>query len=345
MQLNFKKNKYNIIIFIISFFIFSGCAEENIKKYDYQNNYKIEKTDKKINIITNRNFKNAEFEINKIIYNDQFDGVAEDVKFKIKHNIKKNKTIINIDNKSNFTKDGDTVFYIKVDKEIEAFINDLEIKLKKKSIIPSIMEKLLLYVNYVFNNFGLSIIILTLIIKLIMLPFTLKMDKSMRDMKKIQPEVDKLKEKYKDNPQLLNTEMMKLWSEHNVNPVGGCLPVFIQIPIFFALYSILKTDSLANVIPTNTTFLYFNLTMPDKFYILPILNGAVLFLQQRVMKTEEANPQMKMLQYALPGMILFISLNMPAGLQLYWLFSSAFSFLQQYYIVKMSDNNKIEKKI
>jgi len=202
------------------------------------------------------------------------------------------------------------------------------------------MEKFLLYINLIFNNFGLSIIILTFIIKLIMLPFTLKMDKSMRDMKKIQPEVDKLKEKYKDNPQLLNTEMMKLWSEHNVNPVGGCLPVFIQIPIFFALYSILKTDNLSNVIPSDASFLYFNLTMPDKFYILPILNGAVLFLQQRVMKTEETNAQMKMIQYFLPGMILFISLNMPSGLQLYWLFSSLFSFLQQYYIVKISDENK-----
>jgi|GEM_PF-3057309 len=333
-----KLNKiYILFSILVSIFIFSSCTKENVDVYNYENNYKISFSDNKINIISNKNFKTAEFEINYIIYNDQVSDIEKDRLIKIKNNFKKNKTIIEINNKKKMIMKEEIIFSLIIDSDIEKIIDTLQIKLKQRSIIPTMMEKFLIYINFLFNNFGLSIIAITIIIKLIMLPLTLRMDKSMRNMKKLQPEVDKLKEKYKNDPNKLNTEMMKLWSDNNINPVGGCLPVFLQIPIFFALYSILKTDSLSNIIPSDTTFLYFNLTTPDKLYILPVLNGLILFFQQKIMKTNDDNLQMKMLQYTLPGMIFFISLNMPAGLQLYWLFSSLFSFAQQYYIVKLTE--------
>ena len=179
------------------------------------------------------------------------------------------------------------------------------------------------------GNFGVSIIIVTILIKIALLPLTLKQDKSMKEMKKIQPELEKLKEKYANDKQMLNIKTMELYKEHKVNPLGGCLPLLLQLPILFALFGVLRNG----IIPQDSSFLWLKLSEKDPYYILPILNGAVSFFQQKLMGTSD-NPQMKNMMYIFPIMMIYISYKMPSGLQLYWLTSSILAVVQQYFIMK-----------
>ena len=180
------------------------------------------------------------------------------------------------------------------------------------------------------GNFGVSIIIVTILIKIMLLPLTLKQDKSMKEMKKLQPELEKIKEKYANDKQMLNIKTMELYKEHKVNPLGGCLPLLLQLPILFALFGVLKNG----IIPKDSSFLWLKLSVPDQFYILPVLNGAVSFLQQKLMGSADSNPQMKNMMYIFPIMMIMFSLKMPSGLQLYWLTSSILAVVQQYFIMK-----------
>ena len=180
------------------------------------------------------------------------------------------------------------------------------------------------------GNFGVSIIIVTILIKIALLPLTLKQDKSMKEMKKIQPELEKLKEKYANDKQMLNIKTIELYKEHKVNPAGGCLPLLIQFPILIALFGVLRNG----IIPQDSSFLWLKLSEKDPYYILPILNGAVSFFQQKLMGSADSNPQMKNMMYIFPIMMIYISYKMPSGLQLYWLTSSILAVVQQYFIMK-----------
>ncbi len=200
------------------------------------------------------------------------------------------------------------------------------------SFLYDIFEKILVAIYGMTGSFGLSIILLTILIKIVLLPFTLKQDKSMKEMKKLQPKIEALKEKYKNDPQLLNQKTMELYKEHKVNPAGGCLPLIIQLPILWALFGVLRKDG---VVP-DEAFLWFSLVTPDPFFILPILNGAVSFVQQKLMGTS-SNPQMKNMMYMFPIMMIFISYKMPGGLQLYWLASSITGVIQQYFVMNRGE--------
>lgn len=200
------------------------------------------------------------------------------------------------------------------------------------NLLLGFIATLLKSVDAVVGNFGLSIIIVTIIIKIASLPLTLKQDKSMRAMKKLQPKLDELKKQYANDKQTLNIKTMELYKENKVNPAGGCLPLLIQLPILIALFNVLRNG----IIPADSTFLWLNLAVPDPFYILPLLNGAVSFLQQKMMGTS-TSPQMKNMMYMFPVMMIVISYRMPAGLQVYWITSSLFAVAQQYFIMKKGD--------
>lgn len=200
------------------------------------------------------------------------------------------------------------------------------------SLLYGIFEKILMSIYGMTGNFGLSIILLTILIKVVLLPFTLKQDKSMKEMKKLQPKIDELKKKYSNDPQLANQKTMELYKEHKVNPVGGCLPLLIQLPILWALFGVLRQEG---VVP-DEVFLWFSLVNPDPLFILPILNGAVSFIQQKLMGTN-SNPQMKNMMYIFPIMMIFISYKMPGGLQLYWLTSSVTGVIQQYFVMNRGE--------
>ena len=196
-------------------------------------------------------------------------------------------------------------------------------------------------INGIVGNYGIAIIIVTILMRILIFPLSLKQEKSMKKMKDIQPEVDKIREKYKDDPQTLNQKTMEIYKENNVNPMGGCLPILIQMPIFVALYYAF----VGNTIPSDATFLWFNLKQPDHFMklgtftinLLPILNTLVTFIQQKVMmgvQPQDKNNPMSSMLYTMPLMMLFIFYNMPSGVTLYYLVSGVLSVLQQYFIMK-----------
>ena len=199
----------------------------------------------------------------------------------------------------------------------------------RMSYIRQFLAFLLNTTDKYVGNFGISIIIVTIIIKILLLPLTLKQDKSMKEMKKLQPELEKIKQKYANDKQMLNIKTMELYREHKVNPLGGCLPILIQLPILWALFGVLRSG----IIPKDSSFLWMRLADPDPFYILPVLNGAVSFLQQKLMGTSD-NAQMKNMMYVFPIMMIVISYKMPSGLQIYWLTSSLIAVIQQYFIMK-----------
>ena len=198
------------------------------------------------------------------------------------------------------------------------------------NLLKQFLALLLTTTDKYVGNFGVSIIVVTILIKIALLPLTLKQDKSMKEMKKIQPELEKLKEKYANDKQMLNIKTMELYKEHKVNPLGGCLPLLLQLPILFALFGVLRSG----IIPADSSFLWLKLTDKDPYYILPILNGAVSFFQQKLMGSADSNPQMKNMMYIFPIMMIYISYKMPSGLQLYWLTSSVLAVVQQYFIMK-----------
>lgn len=206
--------------------------------------------------------------------------------------------------------------------------------------IQKILTDTLSFLYSNLGNYGLAIIGITIIIKVLLFPLTLKQDKSMREMKKIQPEIEKLKEKYKGNPQEMNKATMEMYKEHNVSPFGGCLPVLLQMPILFGLFNVLRNPK---IIPEDAHFLIFTLVQKDTTYILPILNALVAFAQQKVMsKGTVKNPQTEMMAYIFPVMMFIISFSMPSGLQIYWLASSLIGVLQQYILIVMSKEKEIK---
>jgi len=206
--------------------------------------------------------------------------------------------------------------------------------------LQGVLESAIEIMYNIFGNYGLAIIGITILIKLVLLPLTLKQDKSMSAMKKLQPKLEALKEKYKNDAQTLNQKTIELYKIHKVNPASGCLPILLQMPILFALFGVLrKTGADGGVVAEGSKFLWLTLSQPDPFYLLPLLNGAVSYFQQKLMSASQgsSNPQMKMMTYMFPIMMIFISYKMPSGLQLYWFVSSLASVAQQYYIMSRRD--------
>lgn len=201
----------------------------------------------------------------------------------------------------------------------------------------------------VVGNYGIAIIIVTFLMRIIVFPLTLKQEKSMKKMRDLQPELEKIKEKYKDNPQEYQQKTAELYRESGVNPLGGCLPLLIQMPVFVALYWAFS----GNAIPADAKFLWFTLKQPDRlfmignfaFNLLPILNVGVTYIQQKIMTSatsgQESSQQMQTMLYMMPLMMLFIFYKMPSGVTLYYLVSGALSLVQQYFILKgRSDDGK-----
>ncbi|XCA83530.1 membrane protein insertase YidC [Exiguobacterium mexicanum] len=168
-------------------------------------------------------------------------------------------------------------------------------------------------------QYGYSIIVATIIVRLLILPLMIKQTKSMGAMQVLQPEMLKLREKYSSKDQetqrKLQEEMMKMYQEYQINPLAGCLPILIQMPILFAFYdAIRRTPEIFEA-----QFLWFDLGAPDPTFILPILAAILTFVQQKIsMAGQEQNPQLKMMLYIFPVMIFVMSITLPAALSMYW---------------------------
>jgi len=193
------------------------------------------------------------------------------------------------------------------------------------------MFVLLTAIDGLAGNYGISIILLTLLIKTVFIPLTHKSYRSMKAMQAIQPQVKTLQEKYKNNKEKLSKETMALYREHKINPLGGCLPIFVQIPFFIAFFNILYTSIELRHAP----FLGWitDLSAKDPYYILPIIMGVSMFVQQKIQPTTMDPKQARIMMF-LPVIFTFFFMNFPAGLVLYWLFNNLFTITQQFITVK-----------
>jgi YidC/Oxa1 family membrane protein insertase len=214
-------------------------------------------------------------------------------------------------------------------------------------IIAKPLLYLLRFFNQYIHNYGVSIILLTILIKILFWPLTHKSYKSMKEMQKLQPRMAKMREKYKNNKAQLNKEMMALYKTYKVNPMGGCLPMIIQLPVFFALFRILGSAIELRQAPF---MLWINdLSAPDRLFnfpfsipfmsppygipVLTLLMGASMFLQQKMTPTPGDPTQAKIMMF-LPLIFTFMFINFPSGLVLYWLVNNILSIGQQYRIHK-----------
>lgn len=185
------------------------------------------------------------------------------------------------------------------------------------------------FARLLFGEYGLSILVVTIIVRLLVLPLNLKQFKSSKAMQRIQPELQALQKKYKNDQQKLQEETMKLFQKHNVNPLSGCFPLLVQMPILIALYYAI----MYNPDIRSHTFLWMDLGTKDPYYILPILAAITTFLQQKIIQMyTPPNPQMRMIMMIFPVMIFVISMGLPAALPLYWVFGNIFSVVQTYFI-------------
>ena len=201
-------------------------------------------------------------------------------------------------------------------------------------------KPLLLLMEYIYkyvHNYGVAIIILTLIIKIIFWPLSKKSFASMKKMREIQPLIEGVREKYKDNKEEMNKEIMRLYKVYNVNPLGGCLPLLVQIPVFFALYEVLlnaialRHAAFIATIPFTHIPWITDLSVKDPFYITPIAMGITMFIQQLITPAT-GDPVQRKIMLMMPLVFTVFFLNFPSGLVIYWLFSNIFSILQQWAI-------------
>ena len=206
------------------------------------------------------------------------------------------------------------------------------------SIVKAVAKPLFYILRFLYDythNYGVAIIVLTLGIKLLFVPLQYKSYKSMQGMQTIQPKVLALQEKLKDNKEKLNQELMKLYKEHKVNPVGGCLPMVLQMPVFVALFNILYMTIDLRQAPFMLWIT--DLSVQDPYYVLPVLMGISMVVQQKIMPTTMDPTQAKMMMI-LPVGLTFLFVTFPAGLVLYWVTNNVLTITQQFvtdrYILK-----------
>ena len=175
------------------------------------------------------------------------------------------------------------------------------------------------------GNYGVSIILLTLIIKVITLPLTFSQTKQMKKMQELQPQLKQIQEKHKSNPEKVNKETLALWKENKVNPASGCLPLLLQLPFFIAFFNMINNYVYAGA----TQFLWIqDITSPDPYFIMPILAAATTYLQMKF-TTSSGDASQKNMAVMMPMVIGVMSIRFAAGLTIYWVSNNIFTMLQQ----------------
>ncbi len=199
------------------------------------------------------------------------------------------------------------------------------------TFIAAPMFSVLYWLHGIFGNWGWAIIALTIIIRLLMFPLTYKGMVSMQKMKEIAPKIKEIQTKYKGDPQRMNAAVMEAYKKHGANPLGGCLPMLLQIPIFFAIYRVLLN---AVELQGASWLVWSDLSRMDPWFILPILMGATMWYQQHITPNTFTDPMQAKLFKWLPVIFTFFFLTFPAGLVLYWLVNNLFSIAQQFMVNK-----------
>jgi YidC/Oxa1 family membrane protein insertase len=215
-------------------------------------------------------------------------------------------------------------------------LDDL-INLGTFSIVAKIIVKALVWFHKPLGNWGLAIIALTLCLRVLVFPLSWKQIQTTVAMRKLKPEIDDLNRRFPDDAQARQMAMMELYRKHGVNPLGGCLPQLVQLPIWWAMYTSLQTA----VEMYHEKFLWIqDLAAPDALFILPIVYGGFIVLQQRIVPQQGMDPmQQKMMTYMFPVLFTVLVLFLPAALGVYMLTSSALGILQQLVVEKIAPRN------
>jgi YidC/Oxa1 family membrane protein insertase len=189
---------------------------------------------------------------------------------------------------------------------------------------------LMSYLVGIVHNYGVAIILVTILIKIIFSPLAYMSYKSIHEMQSLQPDIKKLQAKFKEDKAALNQALMELYKERRVNPLGGCLPMLVQIPVFVALYNILNNTVELRQSPF--IFWIHDLSLKDPYYVLPIIMGITMILQYKLNPSSPDPVQQKVMMFV-PVVMTFFFLNFPAGLVLYWLVNNVLTIGQQYLTV------------
>ncbi len=230
--------------------------------------------------------------------------------------------------------------YVKL-KEIHPGLTDV-VEYGFFTFIAKPLFTLLSFLHGIFGNWGWAIVAMTIIVRLVLYPLTYKGMVSMNKLKELAPKVKELQKKYGDDKQKLNIHMMELYKKHGANPMGGCLPILLQIPVFFAVYRVLQN---AIELKGAAWILWVqDLAVMDPYFILPVLMGLTMFLHQRITPTTFNDPMQEKIMKYLPLIFTFFFVTFPAGLTLYWFTNNLASIVQQFYVNKLFAKKQEEQK-
>ncbi len=206
-------------------------------------------------------------------------------------------------------------------------------------LMTLIAKPLFLVLNWlhqIFGNWGWAIVVFTILVRLVLYPLTYRGMISMQKLKELAPDMKEIQRKYKGNPQQMQVKMMEFYKKHKVNPMGGCLPLLLQIPIFFAIYRVLLNA--VELQGEGWIFWIEDLAKMDPYFVLPILMGVSMFWQQHITPNNFTDPMQEKIFKFLPLIFTFFFITFPAGLTLYWFVNNMLSITQQYIV-----NNKFQK--
>ena len=206
---------------------------------------------------------------------------------------------------------------------------DRESSFWDKYFVGPLSDGLDWFAHLLWDSYGLSILVVTIIIRFIILPLTLKQYRSSKRMQELQPEMKRIKEKYKDDARKQQEETMKLFQKEGVNPLAGCFPILVQMPILIALYNAIMRNGHIG----EHTFLWMQLGAKDPYYILPLLAALTTYLQQKMMSAQMPS-QMQSLMFIFPVLIFVMAMNFASALPLYWVYSNIFTIVQSYFIYR-----------
>ncbi|KAA8787317.1 YidC/Oxa1 family membrane protein insertase [Paenibacillus sp. RRE4] len=192
------------------------------------------------------------------------------------------------------------------------------------------------FANWFNGEYGLAVLVMVLIVRTLILPLTMKQVRSSKAMQAIQPQLKEIQAKYKDTPEKVQQETMKLFQENKVNPMAGCLPLIIQMPIYIALYNSIYGNSSLRT----HDFLWLQLGSPDHLFILPVLAAITTFIQTWMMMRMNPAQQIGPMQFMLwvyPILIFVMSYQFPSALPLYWFYSNIYTIVQNYFLYRNND--------
>lgn len=206
------------------------------------------------------------------------------------------------------------------------------------SSIGKVLLKVLQWSHGIVGNWGWAIVVLTVLVRLIVLPFNIFSYRSMKKMQVIQPQLQALRTRYKEDPQALNRETMALMRDQKVNPLGGCLPLLLQMPVFFALYQVLGQS--IELYQAPFILWIHDLSQKDPFYVLPVLMGVTMFVQQKITPTTMDPAQARIMLW-MPVIFSVFTFGLPSGLTLYIFISTLFGVVQQQIFMRDRNANKV----